>query len=93
MKITPSPHIPTSRDLKASFHMNKILHRDLKPSNVLFTSEGFVKIGDFGSARMSQADITTTKGGKTPLYNAPELNDGAEASEATDVYALALTLY
>ena len=93
MKITPSPHIPTSRDIKASLHMNNILHRDLKPSNVLFTSEGFVKIGDFGSARMSQADITTTKGGKTPLYNAPELNEGAEASEATDVYALALTLY
>jgi serine/threonine-protein kinase len=75
-------------------HSMKVLHRDLKPSNVLFTLDGFAKIGDFGSARsVAGGEVSQTKGAKTFFYSAPELHDDGEASEKSDVYALGLMFY
>jgi mitogen-activated protein kinase kinase len=76
-------------------HSKKVIHGDLKPSNILLSSDGVVKIADFGSARLMEMGMTQTgRGGNTTLYAAPELHEEeGEASEASDVWALGLTLY
>ena len=76
----------------------KIVHRDLKPANLLVTSEGRLKIADFGIAR-SLADTHTRLTGRTVgtsgtlLYMSPQQLLGAKPTAADDLYALGATLY
>ena len=78
-------------------HQNLVVHRDLKPSNILVTSDGVVKLLDFGIARLIDEDdqkVMTQAGGiMTPAYAAPEqLQDGL-VTTATDTYCLGLVLF
>ena len=80
-------------------HQHAIVHRDLKPSNVLVTSDGAVKLLDFGISKQlenidAQADQTQT-GLRlmTPSYAAPEQIRGEPVGIYTDVYALGVILY
>ncbi|KAF0033082.1 hypothetical protein F2P81_015372 [Scophthalmus maximus] len=54
-------------------HTNMVLHRDLKPENILVSSQGEVKIADFGLARMYTFNIALTPGVVTLWYRAPEV--------------------
>jgi serine/threonine-protein kinase len=86
-------------------HQNLIVHRDLKPSNMLVTSDGQVKLLDFGIAKLledGQASVTgaglapetqTELRIMTPEYAAPEQIRGEPVTTATDVYALGAVLY
>jgi serine/threonine protein kinase len=83
-------------------HANLIVHRDLKPSNILVSTEGQVKLLDFGIAKLieikdSDSALTalTAPGGQvlTPEYAAPEQITGAPVTTVTDVYALGILLY
>jgi tRNA A-37 threonylcarbamoyl transferase component Bud32 len=71
-------------------HQADILHLDIKPANVLVTSDGGVKIVDFGIARAA-SDATATVAG-TPHYMAPEQFEG-RADERSDIYSVGCLLY
>jgi eukaryotic-like serine/threonine-protein kinase len=78
-----------------ALHEQGILHRDVKPSNVLLADDGTAALTDFGLARASDSTRITHDGQLvgTPHYLAPELIEGAEATRASDVYALGCLLY
>lgn len=78
-------------------HEAGIAHRDLKPSNVLLTSDGVVKIVDFGLARyLSTDEPGTTAFGQivgTPRYMAPEQLAGDRGDSRSDLFALGCMAY
>ncbi len=85
-------------DALEAAHSREIVHRDLKPENVLLTHHAgnvdFVKVVDWGLARLAGSGITST--GEvfgTPAYMAPEQIKGVPSDGRTDIYALGCMLY
>lgn len=82
-------------DALACAHAQQVVHRDVKPSNVIVDwAAGRVTLTDFGVARSADAERTATGvvvG--TPVYMAPELLAGAEATPASDLYALGVMMF
>ena len=84
-----------------SLHQNLIVHRDLKPGNILVSSDGVVKLLDFGIAKvvgavsLSSGDLTSAQGRPmTPTYASPEQLQGAATLQQTsDIYSLGVILY
>jgi serine/threonine protein kinase len=83
-------------------HANLVIHRDLKPGNILVTTQGEVRLLDFGIAKLMEADggalaeteLTRLAGRPmTPNYAAPEQLLGQPLTTACDVYALGVVLY
>jgi len=81
--------------LEAAHHLGMV-HRDLKPANVLLSTDGSVKLMDFGLAKPKRGDDDLTQSGATVgsfRYMAPEqiLNQPIDAR--TDLYAFGILLY
>lgn len=86
-------------------HGRLVVHRDIKPSNILVTTQGEVRLLDFGIAKLVRPDARlgadqlesnpTQIGGRpmTPDWASPEQIRGEEPGIATDIHAVGLLMY
>ncbi len=83
----------------AHAHQQGIVHRDLKPENVMIREDGpapALKLMDFGIAQILDRDERMTVTGSlvgSPAHMAPEIIDGEEADERSDLFSLGTILY
>ncbi|CAN4115018.1 unnamed protein product [Withania somnifera] len=85
-------------------HSMGLIHRDIKPENLLLTSDGHIKIADFGSVKpMQDSRITVLPNASsddkactfvgTAAYVPPEVLNSSPATFGNDLWALGCTLY
>ena len=82
------------RGLEHAHNLN-VVHRDIKTSNIMLTSDGIVKLADFGLATVV-GEATLTDSGSTsgtPLYMSPEQIKGEKLDSRTDIYSFGITMY
>lgn len=76
-------------------HSHGIVHRDIKPGNILITTEGRIKVTDFGIARLPGKDsfLMPDRTVGTVHYISPEQAAGGSVDERSDLYSLGIVLY
>ncbi|MDZ7343670.1 MAG: serine/threonine-protein kinase [candidate division KSB1 bacterium] len=75
-------------------HRHGVVHRDIKPSNIMITTEGVVKVMDFGIAHLDYS--TLTREGAvlgTPSYMSPEQIRGENVDGQSDIFSLGVVVY
>ncbi len=97
-RVTLAEGIAIGRKLARAItvlHRAGIIHRDVKPHNVILQEGGGLRLTDFGLARLSQFDSahSAERVPGTAAYMAPEMFEGNAGDEATDQFALGITLY
>ena len=73
-------------------HNQKIIHRDVKPENLVLDSNGYVRLTDFGVAKINESDNSSETSG-TPGYMAPEVILVQNHSYTADFFALGVIGY
>lgn len=85
--------VPVCRALDYA-HKRGIVHRDVKPANIVVSSDGVVKVVDFGIARLVDGGLTQTNmliG--TIAYMSPQQIQGDRADERSDIWAMGVTCW
>lgn len=72
-------------------HREFIIHRDIKGDNILITKEGKVKLADFGTAKLEDAEKKTQTVVGTPYWMAPEVIEMSACGPASDIWSLGCT--
>ena len=85
-------------DAAGAAHDRAIVHRDIKPENVFLTSDGRIKVLDFGIAKLADAEAASNATATGVIvgtlgYMAPEQLRGDPPQAGTDVYACGVVLY
>ncbi|MDF1812794.1 MAG: protein kinase [Verrucomicrobiales bacterium] len=112
LKMIKSGHVDQDSALKVVIqvcealqyaHDHGYVHRDIKPANILLNSEGVVKVGDFGIAKLIDPELgtDTEQNGLTvtgysmgtPHYVAPEQMSGDQVDHRADIYSLGVMFY
>ena len=73
-------------------HNNNIIHRDIKPENLVCDENGYIRITDFGVAKIKKKDNSSETSG-TPGYMAPEVLMGQNHSFTVDFFAIGIMGY
>lgn len=76
-------------------HQNKVIHRDIKPENIMISSEGDLKVTDFGIAKIVTEKTLTVTGSLmgSPAYMSPEQALGKPVQQQSDIFSLGTLLY
>ena len=74
-------------------HNNGIIHRDVKPQNIIISTDGKVKVADFGIARAATTNTVNSGVMGSVHYSSPEQSRGGYSDEKSDIYSLGITIY
>ncbi len=84
--------IQVARGLQSA-HANNIIHRDIKPQNIMISTDGKVKVTDFGIARaVSEHTIHSDVMGSVH-YSSPEQTRNGYITNRSDIYSLGIVMY
>ena len=73
-------------------HKNGIIHRDIKPENLIFDSQGYLHLTDFGIAKPYRVENAKDTSG-TPGYMSPEILARKNHSYSVDYYAVGIIIH
>ena len=83
-------------DAVHEIHSKNIVHRDIKPQNIYYSSDGSIKLGDFGISILLGSGMNVSENRKimgTAQYLAPELVYGEKPTFQSDIFAMGITLF
>lgn len=84
--------IQVGRGIQAA-HAKNIIHRDIKPQNIIISTEGKVKVTDFGIARAASSNTIHSDVMGSVHYASPEQARNGYVSNRSDIYSLGIVMY